>query len=172
MTGTSLPTAPQAGFYPPPPPPGFGYPYQNAGFVERFLAAIIDLIVLGLITVLVALPLGLLTAFAVLSNGSAPAWLGLLWGPFSLLLFFAFILFFTLFESTSGRTPGKRILGLRVLDLSTGQPPELAKALVRNVVRVIDWMPFLYLLGFVVAAITSRRQRLGDVLAGTIVVKG
>ena len=172
MSAPPVPASMPPPFVPPPPPPGYVSPLQPAGFVERFIAALIDLVVLAIVAVVITLPLGLLTAFSILSNGGAvPGWVGLFWGPFSLVLFAVFVLYFTYFEGTSGQTLGKRLLRLKVVDLSTGRPPDLARSLLRNVIRIFDWLPFLYILGFVVALFTTRRQRIGDVAAGTIVTR-
>jgi uncharacterized RDD family membrane protein YckC len=46
------------------------------------------------------------------------------------------------------------------------------KAFLRNLLRVIDGLPFLYLLGLLLVVLSKRKQRLGDMAAGTIIVKG
>jgi uncharacterized RDD family membrane protein YckC len=75
----------------------------------------------------------------------------------------------------NGQTPGKRLLGLRVLTVE-GQPINALQAVLRNVLRDVDAMPIvgvgipLYVLGFVVMAANDRFQRLGDLACGTIVV--
>lgn len=70
----------------------------------------------------------------------------------------------------NGQTPGKRAVGLRVLT-TAGQPITFAHVLVRNLLRIVDFLPSSYMLGAVVMLITRRSQRLGDLAAGTIVVK-
>ena len=157
---------------PPPPPPGYAFPFQYAGYVERFVAAFIDLILLAVIAIVVAVPLGILSAGLIVAGGPWQSYLGVLWGPVAGLTFLLWVGYFTYFESTSGQTIGKRALGLRVVTLTTGRPPDLGRSLLRNVLRIVDWLPAFYLLGFVVAAISDRRQRLGDLLAETLVVKG
>jgi uncharacterized RDD family membrane protein YckC len=156
---------------PPPPPPGYAYPYRYAGLVARFVAAFIDLIVLLVITIIVTLPFGLMAAAWALTPGAPGAWFGLLYGPFTLLMFGLWILYFTYLEATSGQTLGKRLLNLRVVDPATGRPPSFEKSFVRSILRIVDWLPFLYLLGFIIALVTERKQRLGDLAAGTIVVR-
>ena len=79
------------------------------------------------------------------------------------------IAYFVLLEVLFGQTVGKAIVGLKVTDLAGG-PIGWRPALIRNVLRVIDWFPGFYLLGALVARFSRRRQRLGDHLAGTIVV--
>jgi uncharacterized RDD family membrane protein YckC len=156
---------------PPPPPPGYAYPYRYAGLVSRFVAAFIDLVVLLVIAIIITLPFGLMAAAWTLTPGAPGPWLGLLYGPFTLLMFGLWILYFTYLEATSGQTLGKRLLNLRVVDPATGRPPSFEKAFVRSILRIVDWLPFLYLLGFVLALVTERKQRLGDLAAGTIVVR-
>ena len=80
--------------------------------------------------------------------------------------------YYFLFESLrDGQTPGKRLLGLRVvLESGHGLTPSAAAA--RNLVRVLDMQPGVsYLVGLVAAAVSRRGKRLGDVVAGTIVVR-
>jgi uncharacterized RDD family membrane protein YckC len=68
-----------------------------------------------------------------------------------------------------GRTPGKRALGLRVVR-ADGAPVGPAESLVRNLLRALE-VPFGYAPGALAIALTPRRQRLGDVVAGTLVVR-
>ena len=77
--------------------------------------------------------------------------------------------YFSLFEGLFGQTPGKAIVGLRVTDLN-GRRAGWRAVLIRNVLRVIDSFPGIYLLGALIARFSARRQRLGDHVAGTIVV--
>lgn len=67
----------------------------------------------------------------------------------------------------SGRTPGKRMAGLRVLTLE-GQVPTTGALLVRNVFRLIDAMPALYVVGLMFVFFGKRHLRLGDIAAGTV----
>jgi hypothetical protein len=68
-----------------------------------------------------------------------------------------------------GQTPGKRLVGIRVIR-SDGTAVTFAQSAVRNIVRLVDSMPGLYGLGFAVAAGNSEHRRLGDLAAGTLVV--
>lgn len=67
-----------------------------------------------------------------------------------------------------GATPGQRMMKLRVMSL-TGGPVTLAQAVMRNFLRVVDFMPALYLTGTVCMLFTKRFQRLGDLVANTVV---
>lgn len=169
MSTSSYPSTP-ANLYPPPPPPGYASAYAYAGLGTRFVAAFVDLIILGMIAIVAALPFGIMTAISVLSTGGT----GWVWsvfaGPFTLILWLLWILYFSYFESKTGQTLGKRLVNIRVIDVRTGRPPDLGKAVLRNLLRLVDWLPALYLLGFLVAALTPNKQRLGDLLADTVVV--
>ncbi|HEV3309867.1 MAG TPA: RDD family protein [Chloroflexota bacterium] len=86
-----------------------------------------------------------------------------------LLFLLGTLAYFTLFEWALGATVGKLLFGLRVVDFYGGRP-QLGQAFWRNVGRIADSLPVLYLVGFVVAIRNSPRQRLGDKLARTLVV--
>jgi len=69
-----------------------------------------------------------------------------------------------------GRTPGKRALSLRVVD-SRGLPVTLYQSMVRNMARIVDFLPAFYGVGALVNMLRSDRRRLGDVLADTLVIR-
>jgi uncharacterized RDD family membrane protein YckC len=88
----------------------------------------------------------------------------------AIVVFVVLWLYYPAFEwLRRGQTPGKRFQGIRVVR-TDGQPAGLAPVLVRNLVRIVDVMmlPFLALISMVV---TKRSQRLGDLAAGTMVVR-
>jgi uncharacterized RDD family membrane protein YckC len=68
-----------------------------------------------------------------------------------------------------GRTPGKRIAGVRIVNLQGGTPSTLA-VLVRNAFRLIDSLPALYAVGLCTTIINAQRARFGDLAAGTLLV--
>lgn len=68
-----------------------------------------------------------------------------------------------------GATPGKRALGLRVLH-DDGTPVAMSASMIRNLLRFVDFLPFLYGFGFVCMVLDIRFRRLGDLAAGTLVV--
>ena len=86
----------------------------------------------------------------------------------------AFLLYygyFAAFEALwGGQTPGKRAVGLRVISV-TGQPITTFDALLRNLLRIVDQMPGIYAVGVLSIFFTARNQRLGDLVAGTVVVQ-
>jgi uncharacterized RDD family membrane protein YckC len=134
--------------------------YRVAGLGSRFLAWLIDL---GLLAVLVVAGAGAGAVLDTLRPGVGGAvivlWIfALQWGYF---LFFEWL--------WAGQTPGKRVLGLRVLQMN-GTAISFVQAAVRNVVRAADApLPLCYALGFVVAAGNRHHRRLGDLAAGTFV---
>lgn len=69
----------------------------------------------------------------------------------------------------SGRTPGKRMAGVRLVDLQ-GHSPGIGGLLLRNVFRLIDSLPGFYFLGLVSVAMTRKHQRIGDLAAGLVLV--
>ncbi|HHV56044.1 MAG TPA: RDD family protein [Firmicutes bacterium] len=85
--------------------------------------------------------------------------------------FTVFLGYPTLFERLwDGQTPGKRLLGFRVTQLDGTSVP-FSATVIRNLLRVVDFLPALYLLGLAVAAFSRHSRRLGDWLAGTIVLR-
>jgi uncharacterized RDD family membrane protein YckC len=78
--------------------------------------------------------------------------------------------YFVAFElAWEGQTPGKRALGLRVVD-ETGGRAGFTKLAIRNLLRAIDFLPLLYGAGILVMLSSARGQRIGDLAAGTLVV--
>jgi len=79
--------------------------------------------------------------------------------------------YYMVFELLFGATIGKLLLGLRVIKVS-GEPYDVGAVLVRNLFRFIDAIPLgLYVVGLICIAMTDKKQRLGDIVAGTAVVK-
>jgi uncharacterized RDD family membrane protein YckC len=136
---------------------------ETAGLGSRFLAQLLDCLVL--IGVLVALGLASLASGGVSGNGPLAA------VAFAVLAVLAICLYWTLQEALwSGQTLGKRALHLRVVDASGG-PITTGQALIRNLLRLVDFLPAYYAIGMVAVFATARNQRLGDLAAGTVVVR-
>jgi uncharacterized RDD family membrane protein YckC len=145
--------------------------FPLAGIGSRFLAVLIDslfqfgaVIVLGLIFLAVAAVAGRATF-----GGSSAAGIWL-WAIFILVYFVLMYGYFILFESIwNGQTPGKRITHLRVIK-DSGQPITAVDAVGRNLMRIVDQLPFAYGIGVLCAWISPQSKRLGDYVAGTVVV--
>jgi uncharacterized RDD family membrane protein YckC len=96
-----------------------------------------------------------------------------LWVVAGVVLFVFVVIFgyFTFFETLwSGQTPGKRWMRLRVIK-EDGRPVNFFAALARNLLRTADFLPSLYAVGIVSVFLSGRAKRVGDFVAGTVVVK-
>jgi uncharacterized RDD family membrane protein YckC len=137
---------------------------EIAGFGSRCMAALIDYTILIILAIIVtflfgrALPAGTRLEGAVLAM--------LIFIQFSLMTFYH-LLFELLWN---GQTPGKRRTGLRVIQ-SNGLPLTASGAIIRNLVRLFDFMPILYGIGLIVMFATRNTQRLGDLAAKTVVIR-
>lgn len=146
--------------------------FPLAGVGSRFLALAVDTLIqiaLGLVVVafgFAALLSRVLTAGG-FADGSSVWGLGIV----VLLAFSVFYAYFAAFEIFwRGQTPGKRVMGLRVISAS-GRPMTPFQALLRNLLRIVDSLPGMYAIGIVSVLVTARNQRLGDLAAGTVVVR-
>jgi uncharacterized RDD family membrane protein YckC len=139
-----------------------------AGIGSRFLAIAIDTLLQGAIAFLVVI-----LCFVILGGGLArisflPRMLGPALGVF--ILFAIYWGYFAIFESLwNGQTPGKRLAGIRVIKES-GRPINAFEAMGRNFLRVVDFMPGFYGVGLVCMMCNRQSRRLGDFVAGTVVV--
>src|SRR5256885_1647204 len=139
---------------------------ELAGVGSRIAAAACDAVLLGV------LYLGLVMGLVALSTRRESP------GPWStfvavltvLALFCLFWCYFLLFEALNhGRTPGKRLMGIRVV-MDTGHPITFAAAAVRNLIRIVDGLPF-GLVGLAFMLFHPQNKRLGDIVAGTVVAR-
>jgi uncharacterized RDD family membrane protein YckC len=154
-------------------PEQVGLEFNVAGVGSRFVAALLDSLVIGAFFLLEVLALALIgsassaTAAAVKPSETALKWF------FGIVIFINFAIvwgYFALFEAYwHGQTLGKRAMKLRVIK-DSGRQITLFEALARNLMRVIDYLPSLYLVGVITMLCNKRNQRLGDLVAGTIVV--
>ncbi len=132
---------------------------------SRMAAGILDSILLISLLLLVSLVLATVDA---LTEGIG-SWVG---AVLILVWFLTFWGYFALFEALAGgRTPGKRRMGIRVV-MDTGHPLTLQAALVRNLIRLVDLQPLgTYGVGLLFVFFGRQHKRLGDIVAGTIVVR-
>jgi uncharacterized RDD family membrane protein YckC len=140
-------------------PDGIELTLALAGAGSRFIAAVIDFAVQVVLILLAAL-----AAFGLLGGGVGTA-------LFAMALFAALYLYDILFEVlAAGRTPGKRVTHLRVVR-TEGAPVDLPASAIRNLLRLIDLLPAAYLIGLMSILLTEHNQRLGDLAAGTLVIR-
>ncbi|HPR42519.1 MAG TPA: RDD family protein [Candidatus Methanofastidiosa archaeon] len=137
----------------------------------RAVAFLIDQILIGIVVaVLLFLGVGSIIGINILSGGHMSSLSARGTISFSGLMMVLWILYFTYFEGSSGQTIGKKLMNLKVIK-TDGREMDYLSALVRNVLRIVDSLPTLYILGILLILVTKERQRLGDMVAGTIVVK-
>ncbi len=139
-----------------------------AGIGSRFIAILVDYLIWGAaFTLLIALAAIIIPAVHVFGEVSANWAVGI----FFLIVFLLQWGYFALFEAFgNGRTPGKRAAGIRVIHQS-GRGISFIESLGRNLVRFVDYMPGFYAVGVVAIFVSRRHQRLGDMVAGTLVVR-
>ncbi len=141
-------------------PEGIAVDIVIAGIGSRLSARLIDSLVQ------VAASLALFPIAALLNDSG-----GFLVAVAFLYTFVVIFLYDPLFEVfNQGRTPGKAATGIRVVDRD-GRPVGFVPSAIRNVVRIADFLPTGYLAGFVAMMATQHAQRLGDMAAGTYVIR-
>ncbi|MFL5959232.1 MAG: RDD family protein [Gaiellaceae bacterium] len=145
-------------------PEGVSLELTLAGIGSRFSSALVDYLLQGVILVALALVLG----YGVGLDPGSGALASAVWTLCFFVVFNGYDIGFEVLNS--GRTPGKRLNGLRVVRES-GAPVTFATSAVRNILRLVDILPGTYLVGMVSILVTRRNQRLGDLAAGTIIVR-
>ena len=132
---------------------------QPAGLGSRFLALVVDATIIAGLSSLMASSLLLVLPAAVAGAVAITLNFVLAWG---------YHIFFEVRHH--GRSPGKRLVGLRVVD-GYGLPLTFQQSFVRNVARALDLAPVAYGLGGIVCRFDPRGRRLGDILANTLVIR-
>ncbi len=138
---------------------------EIAGVGSRLLAAVIDTAILGGLTIVVTLLLLVLAEIGLIPTGP---WVGAVIVSGAFLVWNGYYVFFE--GLRHGRTPGKRRVGIRVVR-DTGHPVTVADAVTRNLLRLADFLPPPYLGGLLLMALHPLGKRLGDLAAGTVVVR-
>jgi uncharacterized RDD family membrane protein YckC len=140
--------------------------YPLAGIGSRFLAVALDTLIqwgAGLV---------LFTLF-VMVIPAVQIWQGTFNWALAVLILCVFLLmfgYFAIFEAVwNGQTPGKRITRLRVIQ-DSGRPITVYQAIARNLLRIVDYLPGLYVAGIISVLVSKQNKRLGDFVAGTVVV--
>jgi uncharacterized RDD family membrane protein YckC len=140
--------------------------YPIAGLGSRFLAILADTAIQA------ALAFFVLIGGSILGVGLSQFGLGPQWIP-AIMIFLFFLLYsgyFVLFEIFwNGQTPGKRYAQVRVIK-DDGRPIGAYEAIVRNALRIVDALPAAYGVGLISVFLSRQSKRLGDFVAGTVVV--
>jgi uncharacterized RDD family membrane protein YckC len=140
-------------------PEGIDLQIVLAGAASRFIAGVTDLFLQ-----IVLIALAGVVAVALIGGGLGVALL-------AMAVFASLYLYDIAFEIfAAGRTPGKRWTHLRVVRVH-GEAVDLPASAVRNLLRLVDFLPTAYLVGLLCIILTKRNQRLGDLAAGTIVIR-
>jgi uncharacterized RDD family membrane protein YckC len=142
-------------------PEGIVFSQLLAGPMSRFLAWLIDLVVVMVLASLLSIALALLHF---ISFGLAEA--------ATLLVQFVLMIGYGIHCEwfRRGQTVGKRIMRLRVVD-AQGLRLKFSQVVIRNLLRFVDMLPLFYLVGGIACVVSRRAQRLGDLAANTVVVR-
>lgn len=136
-------------------PEGASLRLRPAGPVVRAYAWSIDLLIRAVILLVIGMGIGMLGDLGT--------------GIYLLVIFLLEWFYNVFFEVTRGATPGKRRMGLRVVH-DNGTPIGWSGSLLRNLLRVVDFMPLFYSFGLLWSLFHPQAKRLGDLAAGTLVV--
>jgi uncharacterized RDD family membrane protein YckC len=145
--------------------------FPLAGIGSRFLAILIDSLIQGAVLVVLGLVL-LGVGYGFVGTGFDQTSAAGTWVIAVLILIYFLLMYgyFMLFESIwNGQTPGKRLTHIRVIK-DSGQSITAIDAVGRNLLRLVDQLPFAYGIGVLCAWISPQSKRLGDYVAGTVVV--
>ena len=141
--------------------------FPLAGIGSRFLALAIDLL-LRFAFILVLVGIGGILGLIGMIKAAGTQWVV---AALIVAYFFMDVGYFAFFESVwNGQTPGKRWTHLRVIK-DSGRPIGVPDAVLRNLMRTVDYLPSLYAAGVVSILISRQNKRLGDLVAGTVVVR-
>jgi uncharacterized RDD family membrane protein YckC len=143
------------------------FDYEVVGIGTRFIAALVDTLLIAITLIVVNLTtILLLNQF--LNEEIVGSWVAALAGMFSFVVIWGYYIFFEL--RWNGQSPGKRWTHIRVIRRN-GTPITLIESIVRNLVRIVDFLPVAYGAGIVTMFIHPQSCRLGDLAAGTLVVR-
>ncbi len=155
-------------------PESIAFHYELAGLGSRFLALMIDQAIQ--IVTLVAIFGGILLAGSrAIARGAPPVAdklaMSIAVAILIVIVFMVLFGYFIVFEAVwNGQTPGKKLLGLRVVR-DGGYPIDFGASLIRNLIRIGEWIFGYYIIAAISALISPENKRVGDLAAGTIVVR-
>lgn len=146
-------------------PENVAFGYEVVGIGSRFIAGVVDSAILAAVIGTLALLVFWIFRVTGAEGGSLFVGIGIVMG-FAIL--WGYYIFFEM--TWNGRSPGKKAAGLRVIKRD-GTPITLSESIIRNLIRTVDSLPAFYGVGIVTMFIDERSRRLGDIMAGTLVVR-
>ena len=149
-------------------PENIEFAYDVAGIGSRFLAAIVDTLAIGAGEAIVFILIGVAVSTLELNTSAAGSLLAALGALLAFAILWGYYIAFELLWN--GQSPGKRLIGLRVVR-EGGRPITFVGSAIRNLIRIVDFLPAFYGIGVVVMFVDRRARRLGDLAGGTLVVK-
>ncbi len=142
--------------------------YEVVGIGSRFLAALVDTTIIALLLIVANILLLFIFLGGVDIAESVSSFMVALLSLVSFAFFWGYYIFFEM--RWNGRSPGKQLVGIRVIR-ADGTPITLAESIIRNLVRLVDFLPGAYGVGLVTMFIDGKARRLGDLAANTLVVR-
>ena len=139
-----------------------------AGVWPRFAALVADIVLMSCVFFPVTRIVKGTWVMSAADHGWVRGWF--MSDPLCLSFLVVMFLYFVLLEGLGGATVGKRLMRLRVVDVGGGRAG-LVRSLIRNVLRVIDGLPTMGLVGAILIVMTPDKARVGDLVAGTRVVQ-
>ncbi len=150
-------------------PESVAFAYELAGAGSRGAAILIDTVFIALIIAAEA-GVGILASMALtaMKLDVASVWIVGIVIALAFITYWGYYVFGEVLRN--GRTPGKRFLGIRVVR-DDGSRVSALDSVIRNAMRIVDMLPGYYGVGLVAMLLSARSKRLGDMVAGTIVVR-
>jgi len=151
-------------------PENVAFGYQVAGLGSRFVSTLLDTLLIVLLQIVVIVVMALIidvldrSVFA----DQLSAWIIAIFGLILSIFYWGYYVFFEMLWN--GQSPGKRWVGLRVIR-TDGTPITLSESFIRNLVRIVDFLPAAYGVGIITMFIDKQSRRLGDLAASTLVVQ-
>jgi uncharacterized RDD family membrane protein YckC len=149
-------------------PENVAFGYQVAGLGSRFIATLLDTLIVVLLQVVIVLVAALIIASLGPLGDQLETWVFAIFGLILSIFYWGYYVFFEMLWN--GQSPGKRWVGLRVIR-ADGTPITLSESFIRNLARLVDFLPAAYGVGVITMFIDKQSRRLGDLAAGTLVVQ-
>lgn len=144
--------------------------YELAGLGSRFVGIFIDSIIQSIMIAILVIIL-LLTEPNIFEKGPIGLFSSIFASAIVVLIFLVLFGYFIFFETLwTGQTPGKRTSQIQVIK-DNGEPVRFVDSLIRNMFRIVDFLPAYYVAGIIMILMNKQNKRIGDMVAKTIVVR-